>query len=432
MKLTLPLSRNYSFFQTSFFIIALGTRCTQLAIAWWVLSATGSPALFAKFIAYASLAEVIAQPVLGSLGDQFNRPSLVIVANLLSVWSVVMLLIVCRLGAFHGYLLAALMVLLSIASGIRKPLESSMLPMLVDKHKLADAFRIKAMMHSIAILVGPGLAGVLVTYWGIKVAFMVDVIAIVAACGMMMQLNTSPPATRSKQTWIQYRRDWAAKTKAGMRALIQVKAEFYLALLAMMINFALYPFFLILVPVLVKEYLHFPAWFIGVMDISFGIGILVASAFVVQRVNQWCHRHQAIFIGFILLAMALLATATVHFAWFLPIFMVLGGIGLMLVNINTSIVRSLATPEHYRNRMQAGVIFISTLANPIGSYASSFALQSMGIIATILILGIIVLIASWFILFTPQIRTVMKQPTDKLENVYPVLYPQAFTDSSQE
>ncbi|WP_350600138.1 hypothetical protein [Pseudomonas sp. 65/3-MNA-CIBAN-0223] len=64
---------------------------------------------------------------------------------------------------------------------------------------------------------------------------------------------------------------------SGFKVVYGVKVEFYLALVAMLINFALYPFFTLLIPLYVKDVIQYPVTYIGLLDASFGLGILLGS-----------------------------------------------------------------------------------------------------------------------------------------------------------
>lgn len=85
---------------------------------------------------------------------------------------------------------------------------------------------------------------------------------------------------------------------SGFKAVYGVKVEFYLALVAMLVNFALFPFFTILLPLYVKTVIHYPITYLGLLDACFGLGILAGSytitGWLTQRVPATCVSRQAL------------------------------------------------------------------------------------------------------------------------------------------
>ena len=194
----------------------------------------------------------------------------------------------------------------------------------------------------------------------------------------------------------------------------------------MMINLVLFPFFAVIVPFYVQEAIHLPAWYIGLLDCSFGIGILCASQVLIRFFATRVFRDRLVMAGFSLLGMNLLAVGLAMPAFILPAFFVLGGIGLIFINVNTSMVRTLATPSEFRNRMVATVSFLSTLANPVGSLFIAFALTHYGVHTTSKIIGLIVLLLTLGVAIVPNIRLFMRMSEDELNGAYSRVYPSAF------
>ncbi|ODN43905.1 hypothetical protein BGC07_14695 [Piscirickettsia litoralis] len=404
-------------------------------MAWWALSQINSAAVFASLIAYASFFEVFSRIIFSSLGDQIDRKLIIIICNSVSAATALALIILSIAGIFDFYLLVFLIVISSIATGVRSPLESSILPMLVKTEQVSEAFRFNKAVYSVVTLIGPGFAGLLISLYNVQLAFIIDFIFIIVACifVLLIKSNTHPIKNSNLNNDINkgskiFIKDWYHKTIYGIRALFYVKPEFYFAILAMLINFALYPFFMILVPVFIKNHLGLGAWSVGLVDAGFGVGILLASLFLVKKLSDFFYRDIIIFIGTLLLGASLLLSSLLVNPYIIAIVMVIGGAGLMLININTTVLRSLATPEHYRNRMMAIVSAFSSLSLPLGSYFAGLLLSAVGITYTMEIFGAIIFIVSFFILILPSLKQVSRLPECDLKGVYYQIYPKAFKD----
>ncbi|MDY7546788.1 MFS transporter [Glaciimonas sp. CA11.2] len=417
-------------FQWSFFLLTVGARCNQLAIAWWALKETGSVSFFSIIIACTIGAEVLAKPLLGWTGDRYPKMKIVRVCNVLSMTGAAGLLILSFLDHFSAILVTMAMMVLGVAVGIRDPIQSSIIPQLASPGRASAAFNQKALLSSIAMLLGPAIAGLLVSTFGVVQALSIDLIIIVAALIMICKFNVDESATTRRTIAdvdkVPFITPWHVLISSGFKVVFKVKMEFYLALLAMMINLVLFPFFAVIVPFYVQETVHLPAWYIGLLDCSFGIGILLASRIMARLARQRLFRDHLIMAGFGLLGLNLLAVGFSFAPFVLPIFFILGGMGLIFINVNTSMVRTLATPAEFRNRMAATVSFFSSLAIPIGSLIMGFAISNYGVEATSKITGMAILVLMFGVAIIPNIRLFMRMSEDELDEAYSRIYPAAF------
>ncbi|POA55145.1 MULTISPECIES: hypothetical protein [unclassified Pseudomonas] len=81
------LVRSFYLLQLAALLNAVGARCGQLAIAWWILHKTGDALLFSASVAIATFADVLSRALCGWLGDEYDRQRLL--ASFPSVsWSV--------------------------------------------------------------------------------------------------------------------------------------------------------------------------------------------------------------------------------------------------------------------------------------------------------------------------------------------------------
>jgi DHA3 family macrolide efflux protein-like MFS transporter len=372
--------------QWSFFLLTIGARCTQLAVAWWALKETGSASLFSVMVACSVSAEVLAKPLLGWTGDRYPKTTIVLICNVLSIVATVGLFILSLGDHFAPALVAISMMLLGFTFGVRDPIQSSIIPQLAPPGAVTDAFNRKALLSSIAMLLGPSAAGLLVSVSGVSLALGVDcavsLVALAIVLTVKLDARSLPASDGTDAREIPVVTPWHQLIGSGFKVVFKVKMEFYLALLAMMINLVLFPFFAVIVPFYVQEVAHLPAWYIGLLDCSFGIGILCASRVLARFFSTRVFRDRLVMIGFSLLGTNLLALGLATPRFILPFFFVLGGIGLIFINVNTSMVRTLATPPEFRNRMVATVSFLSALASPVGSLFIAFSLPHYGVHTT--------------------------------------------------
>ena len=414
--------------QFSFFLMVLGGRCNQLAVAWWALQETGSAVNFANMIGCSIAAEVLSKPLLGWMGDKYNKILIIKLASCISIMTALVMVLLSAIGMFDSYAVSALMMVSSAIVGVRDPLQASIIPLFASDDKVSLAFRSKSVMSSFSILLGPALASGLIYGFGITLAFAVDLLAILIA-GLL--IATIPSHIGASEEGEKIPEDSGLRMiYSGFKVVYGVKVEFYLAIVAMLINFALFPFFTILIPMYVKEVIQYPITYIGLFDASFGLGILVGSYKIVGWLSQRVPRDICVSAGFALLGSNLLVVGTVSSVVIVTLAFFCGGVGMMLINIPTSAVRLLATPKLHRNRVFATVAFLSAVASPLGSYAMSTFIALIGVLLTITLLGVMVLLLSLLVFLVPDFKTFMRSKDTKLNDAYLKKYPAAFNRSS--
>jgi DHA3 family macrolide efflux protein-like MFS transporter len=167
--------------QFSFLLMVLGGRCNQLAVAWWTLQETGSALYFANMIACSIATEVLAKPLLGWLGDKYNKLLIIKLASWISLMTAFLMLVLCSTGSFNPWTVGAIMMISSAIVGVRDPLQASIIPLFAADDKVSLAFRTKSVMSSFSILLGPALASGLIYGFGVTFAFAADFFAILIA-----------------------------------------------------------------------------------------------------------------------------------------------------------------------------------------------------------------------------------------------------------
>ncbi|WP_085600520.1 MULTISPECIES: MFS transporter [unclassified Pseudomonas] len=421
----LTIDRRLLKVQLSFLLMVLGGRCNQLAVAWWALQETGSALYFANMIACAITVEVLAKPLLGWLGDKYNKITIIKTASWISLLTTLLMVLLSLIGEFNPWMVGVLMLISSAIVGIRDPLQSSIIPLFANDDQVSLAFRSKSVMSSFSILLGPVLASGLIYGVGITFAFVADFFAVLIAGILIATIPSHIGA--SVQDERSQGRGGFSMIYEGFKVVYDVKVEFYLAVIAMMINFALFPFFTILIPLYVKNVMHYPVTYIGLLDSCFGLGILAGSYKIISWMSDKIPRDLCVSSGFAFLGCNLLVAGSISSPLIVSIAFFWGGVGLMLINIPTSAVRLLATPKNYRNRIFATVSFLSAAASPVGSFAMNTLIENFGIELTITLLGGMVLLLSLLVFLIPDFRAFMRSQDTQLCDAYLEKYPKAFS-----
>jgi DHA3 family macrolide efflux protein-like MFS transporter len=431
------LGRDFYLIQIAAFLNAVGARCGQFAIAWWVLGKVGDPLVFSTFVAVGTLADVLSRAAFGWLGDQYSRHRLLVGCYSASAAATLALASLSSIDFYQPLLIGACLIISGISIGIRDPIQMSLTPTLVATERVSDAVRLRSIAGSSSALMGPLAAGILLGPLGVFGTLWLNALAVVIALVLIMVVKAPAtshiPAARQDS----YLANWYKRTHEGFTALYRVKPEWNLSLLAFVVNFSLYPLFAVLFPVLINRYFPADLWLIAVTEGAFAVGLLMGSLMWVKRANQRWGRPNAVFSGFLLVGLAMFSCGIFSYFfhtqpwWFASMtvpLLFIGGVGLMMVTVNTSTVRMLATPDNYRNRIGSATSFISGMVIPFGTLVGGAFSGVLGVSYAMAILGLLIVLAAVPCMFSAVLVHVLGLSDEQIKNAYKNFYPDAFPD----
>ncbi|MFG2309347.1 MFS transporter [Streptomyces sp. NPDC048566] len=439
--------RAFTAVQAAILLNGIGTRCGQLAIAWWSLGRTGSATSFAALVAAGSGAEVLARGLLGRLGDTHRPDRLVTACYLVSAVLVAGLTGLHLAGLYQPVVLAAGLVVIGLCNGVREPVQTTLVRSLVPVALVETAMRRRGGVMALSSVLGPIVAAVLLGLAGTGPTLAINTIAVAVSCLLVATVSATSPETtgggappgRGGRTSLA---TWYRGTVDGWRAVHRIRSEFHLALLALAVNLALYPVFAVLLPALTRRAFPDATWLMGVAEAAFGVGLLLGSTGPVARRTRGTRtRFTTVTAGFTATGLSILAAGLAAarltgrpgpLAAVLAACFLVGGVGLVTVTVTTSTVRVLATPAGMRNRVTAGVTFLSGLAIPLGNLLGGSLAERLWEGPAMAALGLAVLAATAAGATSRDLRTVLTLPDDAVPDAYGRLYPLAFPGGEPE
>ena len=265
-----------------------------------------------------------------------------------------------------GVLTLAQLILAALVVGFANVLfdvgSMTLLPALVPKDQLIARNSLTSATHATTQLAGPSLGGLLVQMLGPVPAVFVDTASYLASAvliGRLPQRDVPQPATRTP-VGAMIREGWHYVTRHPVMSPCMWAAT--------AVNCACGAL-LALTPLYLVRVLHAPAWLVGVLMATDGLGALVGAA-LTPRLSRRAGSARAILLaglvgaGFALLmpvgsgttGMLLFGVGNAGFA-----------AGVVVLSINTRTYRQTHSPPVLLSRVMATVRFVSWGAVPIGS-----------------------------------------------------------------
>ncbi|MDY7021593.1 MAG: MFS transporter [Cyanobacteriota bacterium] len=165
----------------TFFIIwlgqvvsVLGTYITDIALGVWVYQETGSVTQFAMTVVFMHLPNLLVSAFAGFLVDRWNRRWIMLLSDFTkSIMAIVLIMLVTsnRLEVWHIYIAVSLS---SFCTGFQWPAYIAAIAQLVPKHQLNRANGMVQVSRAVARIIGPTIAGFLVTSIGIQGVLSLD------------------------------------------------------------------------------------------------------------------------------------------------------------------------------------------------------------------------------------------------------------------
>ena len=176
-------------------ISELGNWVNSIALYALILQLTGSGMAMAAAMMAKLLPMVIISPFAGVVIDCMDRKKVLIASDILRCFTVLGFLIVdSREDLWIVYTLTLFEVALT---GFFEPARSAILPSIVEKNHLVTANALSGSTWSIMLTLGAALGGFVVSFFGIKTAFILDALTYLLSAWFIIKI--SYPNTKYKE-----------------------------------------------------------------------------------------------------------------------------------------------------------------------------------------------------------------------------------------
>ena len=380
--------RNFRILYPANALSNIGTWAQRVAQDWLVLELTNNDATSLGLVtAIQFLPSMLLSTYGGLLADRFSKRKLLLLTNFgagLASLGLGLLVVTGSVALWHVYALA---LLLGIFSAVDSPIRISFTSELVGKDDLANAVSLNSANFNMGRLIGPALSGYLIYAFGTGPSFILNTATYVTMVVTLLVIReqdlhiTTKPKRDSKLSeafkYVRSRRDLVlVMTVVFFTTTFGLNFQIFIALMS------------------TKEFGLGPSEF-GTLGTILAVGSL-SGALVAARLEK--HRtirnilRGAILFGVLVAASAYLPNVYIYAAM-LPL---LGATVLLtLISANTYVQSN--TDSALRGRVMGIYLMIFMGGTPLGSPLVGLLASWLGIRATILICGIIVVVAALII-----------------------------------
>ena len=181
--------RNYRVYVYGHAVNLIGLWIQRVAVGWLTWELTGSAA-WLGIIALADMAPAILfAPIGGAIADRMDRKRLAVIAQLVAMVQAAALAGLTLSGLIDIWLLLVLSLVLGVNVSLWGPVRLAMVPNLVPREDVGTAVAFGSVIFNSARFVGPAIAGPIIVFSGVGLAFAVNALSYAAFLAALMLID---------------------------------------------------------------------------------------------------------------------------------------------------------------------------------------------------------------------------------------------------
>ncbi len=193
------INRNFTFLWAGKIISQLGDKFYALALAWWILQKTDSPAVMGLFLLVSVLPGLLFGFFAGALADRLKRKNLIIVSDIVRgalVFAISYLSMVGIIEVWHVFLTGSC---LSLTAAFFDPAMQSIIPEIVEKEDLTKANGISQTVDGVCTVAGPLLGAVAISALGMTWVFFANSVSFFVSAFLAFFIKTNRACSSSAE-----------------------------------------------------------------------------------------------------------------------------------------------------------------------------------------------------------------------------------------
>ena len=314
----------------------------DVAAAWQMTTLTSSPTLIALVQTASSLPVFLLGLPSGALADIVDRRRYFMITQFWIAATAAVLYVV----ALTGHLTAPVLLILVFANGIglamRWPVYAAVLPEVVPRSQLGEALALNAVAVNTSRVIGPLLAGVVISTLGTEYVFALNfVVSVIAGIVLFRWKREAKPSVLPGERFIGAMRlgfQYVRESTGMKNALVRI-AVFFMHSTAI---FAL-------LPLVAKRFGGDGAQTYTALLASMGVGAIVLATQLPRLRVRW-NRDDIAGVGSLVTGLAIVVLGLALNAWIAASAMLIAGAAWILVANSVTIAAQLALPDWIRAR----------------------------------------------------------------------------------
>lgn len=397
--------RTYLFIWSGQFISMLTSYAVHFAIIIWLSLEYKS----AEVLAFAGISGMLPQALIGPFAgvfiDRWNRKLVMIISDALLAICAVIMVFLLRTETVNLHWIYLMLGLRSVGNAFHSPSLQAVAPLIVPEQELLRVSGINQMLQSVSSIAGPAVGTLAITHLSISNVLYLDVIGAVVAITSLLFVTIPhiPSNTKSSVQTI------LTELMEGCNAILKNRGLSYLFLYAMAATFFIMPI-AIMFPLLTIDYYQGGKWEMSIIEIVWGIGMLVGGTLLgVFRIQT----SKVVLINsmHLVLGLSFFLCGWLPSNWFLGFIIAttLGGVALSIFSASFTTVLQTEVSANMLGRVFSLYFSLAVLPSVIGLLFTGLIAEKIGVTNAFLICGALVMVIGVVSFFTPSLMQLEKQ-----------------------
>ncbi len=377
--------RDYRLFIFGQFVSLCGTWIQTVAQGWLVLQLTNSAFKVGLVTTLGTLPILLFTLYGGVVADRVDKRRRVLLLQCGMLLEALTLGILTYLGHITVEWVMGLAVFFGLLSAFEVPTRQSLIAEIVDREDLMNAIALNSSAFNLARVVGPAIAGLLISTVGLSACFFANAASylavIIGLVSMRVRRDALPPAVPALSALME-----------GVRYVFG--NPWPRALIGIIATFSVFGFsFMTMMPVFARDALGLDAAGYGALVSTVGIGAATGAIGMAGLGGQ--ARRARLVIGSSVLFGVLLASAALapNFPLALLLF-TLTGCTMALNGILANTMLQLQAPDHLRGRVMGFYSFTVLGMGPLGALQAGWVSEHFGVRTSLALGGAVCLVVA--------------------------------------
>ena len=352
------------------------------ALYWHLRTLSDQPMVISGIGLARFLPVILLSLVAGVAADRFDRRKMAILTQV-SLGIVALILgLTTSLGAASIWMLFGLMAVQSVAVAFDMPARQALIPSLVPRENLANAYSLNSIASKVGGILGPAISGLVIAWLGLQWAYWINAISYLAVIAALIAMGDIKTVVEKRSMEL---RGTIRDIRAGIEFIKNSPIIFSVMILDFFGTF--FSSANTLLPFVAMDILHVGPIQYGWLSASQSIGTLMVGLYLSQIRNL---RRQGLLIS---ISVVMFGLATVLFGvstsfWLTMLALILLGAFDGLSTIIRNTVRQLQTPDAMRGRMMSITQIFFKGGPQLGEMESGLVAQVFGVPLAIISGGI--------------------------------------------
>jgi len=368
------------------FVSLIGTNMQFVAQGWLVFQLTNSAFLLGVVGFLGAIPVFVLSLFGGVLADRVNKRSILFFTQIAFMLLAFLLALLTQFRLIRPQQIMLIALLNGIIMAFDAPARQSIVAELVGKKHLFNAITLNSVAFNSSRIIGPAIAGVLISIIGMSGCFYLNGVSFLAVIAALFWIKLGGTMTRNNNSAFKDLKEGIVfiscnRSILGLLSLVSVMSLFGIS-------------YIMLMPVFASNVLHVGVRGLGVLMSSIGAGALIGSL-ILARLGDFKYKGKLLIWSVFLFSLLLINfSLSKNYIWSIVSLILLGSISLPATAVINTLLQ-VNVPDEFRGRVMG--LFMITFAGimPFGSLTAGILAQAIGIQTALFICGLVC-----FILFT--------------------------------